>query len=50
MGGTLSHGAIIVREYGLPALANVSGAMRRLADGERVLLDASRGEVRKLDF
>ena len=49
MGGTLSHGAIIVREYGLPALANVPGAMRRLTDGERVLLDASRGEVRRLD-
>jgi pyruvate,water dikinase len=47
MGGTLSHGAIIVREYGLPALANVPEAMRRLTDGERVALDASRGEVRK---
>ena len=47
MGGTLSHGAIIVREYGLPAVANVPGVMRRLTDGERVLLDASRGEVRK---
>jgi len=48
MGGTLSHGAIIVREYGLPALANVHGAMQGLADGERVLLDASRGEVRRI--
>lgn len=49
MGGTLSHGAIIAREYGLPAVANVPGAMRRLADGERVSLDASRGEVRRLE-
>jgi pyruvate,water dikinase len=47
MGGTLSHGAIIVREYGLPALANVPGAMRHLKDGERVSLDASRGEIRR---
>ena len=47
MGGTLSHGAIIVREYGLPAVANVPGVMRQLKDGERVSLDASRGEVRK---
>ena len=47
MGGTLSHGAIIVREYGLPAVTNVPGVMRRLTDGERVFLDASRGEVRK---
>ncbi|HYM37179.1 MAG TPA: PEP/pyruvate-binding domain-containing protein [Nitrospiraceae bacterium] len=49
MGGTLSHGAIIVREYGLPAVANVEDAMRQLTDGERVLLDASRGEVRRLE-
>lgn len=49
MGGTLSHGAIILREYGLPALANVPGVMRRLVDGERIRLDASRGEVRRLD-
>jgi pyruvate,water dikinase len=47
MGGTLSHGAIIVREYGLPALVNVPGAMQRLTDGERVALDAARGEVRR---
>ena len=49
MGGTLSHGAIIVREYGLPALANVPGAMRKLTDGGRVALDASRGEVRRVE-
>jgi pyruvate,water dikinase len=48
MGGTLSHGAIIVREYGLPAVANVPGAMRRLMDGDRVSLDASCGEIRRL--
>jgi pyruvate,water dikinase len=49
MGGTLSHGAIILREFGLPALANVSGAMRWLADGERIRLDASSGMLRRLD-
>lgn len=49
MGGMLSHGAIILREYGLPALVNVSGVMERLTDGERIGLDASRGEVRRLD-
>lgn len=48
MGGTLSHGAIILREYGVPAVVNVPGVMRRLADGERIRLDASRGEVWRL--
>ncbi len=49
MGGTLSHGAIIVREYGLPAVANVTGIMRRVRDGERIVVDAERGEVRRLE-
>jgi len=49
MGGTLSHGAIIVREYGLPAVANVNGVMRRLRDGERIVVDAERGEISRLD-
>jgi len=45
MGGTLSHGAIIAREYGLPAIANVRGATRLLQDDERVAVDAACGEV-----
>ncbi len=50
MGGTLSHGAIIAREYGLPTIANVPGVTRGLNDGERVRLDASRGEISRLDL
>jgi pyruvate,water dikinase len=49
MGGTLSHGAIIVREYGLPALANVQGVTRLLKDGEPIAVDATKGEIRRLD-
>lgn len=45
MGGTLSHGAIIAREYGLPAVANVPGIMNAVKDGERLTLDAASGEV-----
>ena len=45
MGGTLSHGAIIAREYGLPAVANVPGVLARLKEGDRVSLDAERGEI-----
>ena len=46
MGGTLSHGAIIAREYGLPTVANVEGAMTRLPEGRRVMLNAETGTVR----
>ena len=45
MGGTLSHGAIIAREYGLPAVANVPGITTRLKDGDRISVDAERGEI-----
>ncbi|HKY72376.1 MAG TPA: PEP/pyruvate-binding domain-containing protein [Nitrospira sp.] len=46
MGGTLSHGAIIAREYGLPAITNVVGAMSFLKEGEQVTMDAGQGVIR----
>lgn len=46
MGGTLSHGAIIAREYGLPTIANVEAAMVRLSDGVSVTIDAGSGTIR----
>lgn len=45
MGGTLSHGAIIAREYGLPTVANVEAVMSRLKEGQRVRLDAAAGTI-----
>lgn len=48
MGGTLSHGAIIAREYGLPALVNVPHATSLFSEGERIRVDASRGLIRRL--
>jgi pyruvate,water dikinase len=47
MGGTLSHGAIIAREHGIPAVANVRNATRLLENGERVAVDATRGQIRR---
>jgi pyruvate,water dikinase len=48
MGGTLSHGAIIAREYGLPAVANIAGITTSVRDGEIIELDAAAGTVRRL--
>ena len=48
VGGVLSHASTIAREYGLPALANVKQATRRLRTGERVRLDATHGFVERL--
>jgi pyruvate,water dikinase len=45
IGGMVSHASTVAREYGLPALANVRDATKRLRDGDRVLLDATGGVV-----
>ncbi len=44
-GGQLSHGAVVAREYGLPAVTGVAGATRLLRDGQIVLLDGFAGTV-----
>ncbi|HKE62751.1 MAG TPA: PEP-utilizing enzyme, partial [Nitrospira sp.] len=48
MGGALSHGAIIAREYGLPAVVNVHRAMSIMVEGERLTLNAVQGEITRL--
>jgi pyruvate,water dikinase len=47
VGGVLSHASTIAREYGLPALANVKQATTRLKTGDRVMLNATEGWVRR---
>jgi rifampicin phosphotransferase len=44
-GGFLSHGAIVAREYGIPAVANIPGILNALEDGEPVTIDGSAGRV-----
>jgi pyruvate,water dikinase len=48
-GGLLSHGSIIAREYGLPAVANIPQATGRLRTGDVVLVDGSTGIVQVLE-
>lgn len=48
VGGRLSHGAIVAREYGIPAVMDVTHATQRLHDGQRVRLDGARGTVEVL--
>jgi pyruvate,water dikinase len=45
IGGQLSHGAIVAREYGLPAVINVNRATRKIQDGQRIILDGTAGRV-----
>jgi pyruvate,water dikinase len=44
-GGILSHGAVVAREYGVPAVANIPNATRHIADGQRLHIDGKAGTV-----
>jgi rifampicin phosphotransferase len=45
MGGMMSHGAVVAREYGIPAVVGVAGATERIATGQRVTVDGAAGTV-----
>lgn len=49
VGGRLSHGAIIAREYGIPAVMDVAHATDRLHDGQWVRLNGQNGLVEVID-
>lgn len=44
-GGMLSHGAIIAREYGIPAVVGVADATRTILSGDRITVDGDNGVV-----
>lgn len=48
-GGLLSHGSIVAREYGIPAVVNVGPATKLIRTGQIIQVDGDRGEVRVLD-
>ena len=45
VGGRLSHGAIVAREYGIPAVMDIRDATHLLRDGQQVRLDGQQGTV-----
>lgn len=45
IGSSLSHGAVVAREYGLPAIVNVKGATKVLKNGDRIAMNASKGTI-----
>jgi pyruvate,water dikinase len=48
-GGTLSHLAILAREYGVPTVVAVHDAVRRFPPGTQLVVDGSTGDVSMLD-
>ncbi len=45
MGGPMSHGAVVAREYGIPAVVGVTGAIERITTGQQITVDGSQGTV-----
>ncbi|MBD1591638.1 pyruvate kinase [Arthrobacter sp. S1_S22] len=45
MGGVVSHGAVVAREYGIPAVVGVADATMRLHDGQSITVDGAAGTV-----
>jgi pyruvate, water dikinase len=45
IGGSMSHAAIVAREYGLPAVVGTGTATSRIKDGQRIRVDGGRGVV-----
>lgn len=44
-GGFLSHGSIVAREFGIPAVVNIPGVLGVLKDGQEITVDGDRGKV-----
>lgn len=49
VGGMMTHGSVVAREYGIPAVVCVEGATTRIRTGQRVRVDGTRGLVELLE-
>lgn len=45
VGGLMTHGAVVAREYGIPAVVGVDEATRKIADGQMIRVDGSQGII-----
>ncbi|MDF9408424.1 phosphoenolpyruvate synthase [Pelotomaculum isophthalicicum JI] len=45
VGGLMTHGAVVAREYGIPAVVGVDDATRKILDGQKVRVDGTQGYV-----
>jgi rifampicin phosphotransferase len=49
VGGMMTHGAVVAREYGIPAVVSVVSAVERIKTGQRIRVDGTRGFVQILE-
>jgi pyruvate,water dikinase len=50
VGGLMTHGAVIAREYGLPAVVGVENATKRIKDGQRIRVHGTEGYIEILSL
>lgn len=49
VGGLMTHGAVVAREYGIPAVVGVDEATKKINDGQYIRVDGTQGYVQILD-
>jgi pyruvate,water dikinase len=49
VGGMMTHGSVVAREYGIPAVVGVHQATTRLKDGQRIRIDGTTGTIMVLE-
>ncbi|WP_439026732.1 PEP/pyruvate-binding domain-containing protein [Haloarchaeobius sp. DT45] len=49
VGGRMTHGSLVAREYGIPAVVSVPAATARIQTGQRIRVDGTNGTVEVLD-
>ena len=49
IGGTLTHGAVVAREYGIPGVVGVTDATKIIRTGQRIRVDGTEGFVMLLE-
>lgn len=45
VGGLMTHGSVVAREYGIPAVVGVTDALKKIQDGQRIRIDGTQGYV-----
>jgi pyruvate,water dikinase len=49
VGGLMTHGAVVAREYGIPAVVGVDNATHKILDGQKIRVDGTHGYVEILE-
>ncbi|WP_408010003.1 phosphoenolpyruvate synthase [Pseudalkalibacillus sp. A8] len=49
IGGTMTHGSVVAREYGIPSVVGIDGATKKINSGQRIRVNADEGYVQLIE-